>query len=304
MEVQTEIGGIKILKELNIHEISKDTASIIYVLTLGNGLNYFQQKHLEGNFDDFEINPKDALSVWGKKKLNDDFVSEMERDGLLENLAEEGYARYSITERGQEVLDLYCIGLKILSQELLARAGELFMQADAIQSSDSWKFDTGEIIEDIREAEEFEKQRENEKFMSEVEEIFERRKSKFNDVEKGRYHYHKFLINQIMAAFALKLKSDYDEENTEKLEESLLNSALGIEENEIKYLKDVLKMIRKDNITQPASIRLQGRDDEEFEILLEEAHKLGEIDEDVKETLEELRTEEEFEEIKDQLSWD
>jgi hypothetical protein len=303
MEFQTELGGVHILQNLQIHELSRDTSSRIYVLSLGNSMESFQRRHLKGEFEDFSFNPRENLRVWSDKKLKEEVVSEMIEEGLLEDQGDT-QSKYVITEKGQRILNIYCIGVKILSQQLMERAGKLFVNADTLQKSDAWKFKVGEMFEDVEEAEEFknkmeeleEKTGERPELISDIVGKFEKRLSEFEGVEKTRAEFQMFLINRLLnlqSGESLEAFHDEKDENMQEGWEDILDNLDS--EGEVKYLEDVLEMIKRR--VQPDSLRL-GEEEEGFSISMEEAEELDYDISEMEEMLEKMRARKEYEEKK------
>lgn len=303
MEFQTELGGVHILQNLQIHELSRDTSSRIYVLSLGNSMESFQRRHLKGDFKDFSFNPRENLRVWSDKKLKEEVVSEMVEEGLLEDQGDT-QSKYMITEKGQRILNIYCIGVKILSQQLIERAGNLFVNADTLQKSDAWMFKVGEMFEDVEEAEEFknkieeleEKTGERPELISDIVGKFEKRLSQFEGVEKTRAEFQMFLINRLLnlqSGESLEAFHDEKDENMQEGWEDILDNLDS--EGEVKYLEDVLEMIKRR--VQPDRIRL-GEEEEGFSISMEDAEKLDYDISELEEMLDKMRARKEYEEKK------
>jgi hypothetical protein len=303
MEFQTELGGVHILQNLQIHELSRDTSSRIYVLSLGNSMESFQRRHLKGEFEDFSFNPRENLRVWSDKKLKEEVVSEMIEEGLLEDQGDT-QSKYVITEKGQRILNIYCIGVKILSQQLMERAGKLFVNADTLQKSDAWKFKVGEMFEDVEEAEEFknkmeeleEKTGERPELISDIVGKFEKRLSEFEGVEKTRAEFQMFLINRLLnlqSGESLEAFHDEKDENMQEGWEDILDNLDS--DGEVKYLEDVLEMIKRR--VQPDRLRL-GEEEEGFSISMEDAEKLDYDISQLEEMLEKMRARKEYEEKK------
>jgi hypothetical protein len=313
MGVQTEIGGMEILQEIEIHEISEDTASIMYLLMLANSLDHFQLKHLKGKFDNFEIDPEKRFNVAHHRSLRYDFAEIMEEDGLLEDVGDSN-SKYDITEKGQKILNLYCLGLKILSQELITRAGRLYVTADSIQKSEGWSFETSDFIEDEEQAKKLEEILENmeektgkrPKLGSKVLADFFEETSKFDGVEANKRQVREFILIEIFNFDTTEYFENFNEVVEEDLDEKYLESASSIEaEEEVKYYKDVFRMVRTTKNSQPQRIRSEKtKNDEEkvgFTATLEEAHRVEEIGDEAKEILEKIEAEKDFEDLKDQL---
>jgi hypothetical protein len=303
MEFQTELGGVHILQNLQIHELSRDTSSRIYVLSLGNSMESFQRRHLKGEFEDFSFNPRENLRVWSDKKLKEEVVSEMIEEGLLEDQGDT-QSKYVITEKGQRILNIYCIGVKILSQQLMERAGKLFVNADTLQKSDAWKFKVGEMFEDVEEAEEFknkmeeleEKTGERPELISDIVGKFEKRLSEFEGVEKTRAEFQMFLINRLLnlqSGESLEAFHDEKDENMQEGWEDILDNLDS--DGEVKYLEDVLEMIKRR--VQPDRLRL-GEEEEGFSISMEDAEKLDYDISELEEMLDKMRARKEYEEKK------
>lgn len=311
MEVQTEFDGMEILREIDLHELSKDTASILYVLSLGNSKEHFQLRHLRGNFDDFEIEPKQDLGVWGWRKLDDDVVAEMIEDGLLQDVGGKN-SKYAITDKGQKILNLYCLGVKILSLELMAKAGQLFVNADALHKSEAWNFETSDFIENEKQAKKYEeilrrmKERAGKmpELTSQVSEEFKKTQSKFHSDRESRKYLQAYITQEIVHFTAKKYFSNFESEVNSNLQKRFKEVVTSIEgPEEVKYYEDVLSMIRNENNPQPEGVRVNSEDEEgeEFILTLEEAHKVEGVSEEAKEVLEQIQAEKDFEEIKDQI---